>query len=70
MVPSQANYLLVELTDGRTAKELTKRLLLEYQLFIKDLSAKIRMDGRQFVRIAVRSVEDNRKLLEALREMI
>ncbi len=70
VVPSQANYLLVELTDGRTARELTKRLLLEYQLFIKDLSAKIRMDGRQFVRIAVRSVEDNRKLLEALREMI
>ncbi len=67
VVPSQANYLLVEITDGRTAKELTRILLVEHQLFIKDLTSKIRMDGRQFVRIAVRSREDNRKLIEALR---
>ncbi len=70
VVPSQANYLLVEITNGLTARELTKVLLLEYHVFIKDLSKKIQMNGRQFVRIAVRNSEDNEKLVMALREVL
>lgn len=67
--PSQANYLLVEILHGLTARGLTMRLLLEHRIFIKDLSAKIRNGGRQFVRIAIRSDEDNRKLVEALKQI-
>ena len=69
VVPSQANYLLVEITDKMTAKELTKALLLKYNIFIKDLSSKIQMDNRQFVRLAVRSSEDNFKLVSALSDL-
>ncbi|MBD5557549.1 MAG: aminotransferase class I/II-fold pyridoxal phosphate-dependent enzyme [Desulfovibrio sp.] len=65
--PSQANYVLVELLDGISARELTKQLLLGHDMLIKDLSAKIRLGGRQFVRIAVRSAEDNRELADALK---
>lgn len=65
--PSQANYLLVELLDGVSARTLTTRLLVEHGILIKDLSAKIRLGGRQFVRIAVRSAEDNRELADALK---
>lgn len=66
VIPSQANYLLVELTNGMCATALTKRLLLEYDLLIKDLSRKIRMGDRQFVRLAVRDRADNFRLVAAL----
>ena len=68
--PSQANYIMAELTDGTTASELTCRLLNSYSLFIKDLSSKTGLNGRQLVRIAVRSEEDNNRLTEALREAL
>ena len=69
VVPSQANYLLVELTDGRTAKELTRRLLLRSHILVKDLTGKLPMSKGQYVRIAVRGREDNGRLIEALRGM-
>lgn len=70
VIPSQANYLLVELTNGMCATALTKRLLLEYDLLIKDLSRKIRMGDRQFVRLAVRDRADNFRLVAALRAVL
>lgn len=70
VIPSQANYVMAEITNGMTAKELTKVLLLKYNLFIKDLSAKVKMDDRQFVRLAVRNEEDNAKLVTALKEVL
>ncbi len=68
--PSQANYLLVEIINGMTAKELTKKLLLKYNLLIKDLSKELQINGRQFVRLAIRSSEDNAVLINALKEIM
>lgn len=68
-VPSQANYIMAELTNGISAAELTKRLLLEYNFFIKDLSSKVMRNGKQFVRIAVRDTNDNQHLVNALKEI-
>jgi len=67
-IPSQANYLMLEITNGMSAKELTKKLLINYDLIIKDLSGKIVLDNRQYIRVAVRNEEDNAKLVEALRK--
>lgn len=61
-IPSQANYIMAELTDGTTARELTKKLLAEH-LLIKDLSKKT---GGEYIRIAVRDAKDNQKLINAL----
>ncbi len=69
IIPSQANYIMVEIMNGMTAMELVKILLLKYNLFIKDLSKKIQIDDRQFIRIAVRNSEDNEKLVTALKEV-
>lgn len=66
VIPSQANYVMVELIGGQTSKGITKTLLLKYNLFVKDLCAK--MQGKQYLRLAVRNTEDNNKLLAALRE--
>lgn len=68
VIPSQANYVMVELTNGKTARALTKELLLDYNLFVKDLSGKIK--EKQYLRIAVRNSEDNDKLLLALKECL
>lgn len=68
-IPSQANYIMVELTGEMRAGELTRRLLAEYHILIKDLSSKIRSGGGQYVRLAVRNQEDNQKLLEALKKI-
>lgn len=66
VMPSQANYLLVEVEGAMTASRLTERLLCDQELFIKDLSAKVVRDGRQFVRIAVRDRADDDRLVAAL----
>ncbi len=66
VIPSQANYIMAELTGGMTARELTKVLLIKHSLFIKDLSAK--MKGGQYVRLAVRDTADNDKLISALKQ--
>lgn len=68
VIPSQANYITVELLDGITSKGLTKVLLHKHNIFIKDLSSKINRGEKQFVRIAVRNFEDNAKLVEALKK--
>lgn len=70
VVPSQANYVMAEIGNGMTAKELTKVLLLKYNLLIKDLSAKLQYENKQYVRLAVRDEEDNAKLVKALHEVL
>lgn len=70
VIPSQANFLMVEIKGCMTAKELMKVLLLKYNLFIKDLSKKVKLGDRQFIRLAVRNERDNNKLLSALKEIL
>lgn len=64
VIPTQANYFMVELTGKITAEELTKKMLLVHNILIKDLSSKV---GKQYVRIAIRNTEDNDHLVEAFK---
>lgn len=66
VIPSQANYVMVELVGNMTARELTKTLLIKYNLFVKDLTGKVQ-EG-EYLRFAVRNSEDNDKLIYALKE--
>ena len=66
VIPSQANYVMVELDDGIDPKELLKKLLIDYNLLIKELTTKT--NGRNYLRLAVRNTEDNNQLLAALRK--
>lgn len=65
VIPSQANYVMVELRKDISPKELLKTLLVKYELLIKELTTKT--NGRNYLRLAVRSMEDNNVLLDALR---
>ena len=66
VIPSQANYLMVELDNRIQATELTKKLLIKDNILIKELAAKT--NGRNYLRLAVRNTEDNDILLDALRQ--
>lgn len=65
VIPSQANFVMTELDEGISPKALLKKLLVKYNLLIKELTTKT--NGRNYLRLAVRNTEDNDRLLEALR---
>lgn len=67
VIPTQANYVMVELVGGHSAKEITKRLMIGYNLLVKDLSGKV---GSGYLRLAVRDEADNRRLAAALAELL
>ena len=68
MIPSQANYIMVELDQSISPKELLKTLLIKYEILIKELTTKT--NGRNYLRLAIRNKEDNDTLLAALRAEI
>lgn len=66
VIPSQANYVMIEVPDG-SASDLTARLLEKHSVLIKDLTAKT---AGNYIRIAIRNEPDNNRLLFALNEEI
>lgn len=64
VLPSEANYVLCEVKDRFTPRELAVRLLREYGILIKDCTQKC---YGHYVRLAVRDTEDNNRLIEALK---
>lgn len=69
VIPSQANYFLCEVIDAYSSKELTELLLNKYNILIKDCGTKKAFRTGEYVRIAVRSSQDNRRLVDALKEL-
>ncbi len=69
VIPSQANYIMVELLSGLSAEEMKRKMLTEKKVFLKTLGKKIPGD-RQYLRIAIRDTEDNNIFLSRLKETI
>lgn len=69
VIPSQANYFLVEVLAPYTANRLVLRMLKEFNILMRDCSNKVGFDGKQYMRIAVRDSNDNNKLIEALERL-
>ena len=65
VIPSQANFVMVELEKGISPKELLKCLLIKYDLLIKELTTKT--NGRNYLRLAVRDKKDNDVLIAAMK---
>ena len=66
VIPSQANFVMVELGEGISPKTLLKKLLVKHNILIKDLSVKT--GGGRYLRLAVRNTVDNNALLAAIKE--
>jgi histidinol-phosphate aminotransferase len=63
VVPSAANFLLVEVGDGRDLR----RKLLSHGLMVRDCTS---FGLPEYVRVAARRMEECRKLIEALRQLV
>ncbi len=70
LYPSQANFIMCEITDGCSATQIAELLLNRYNILVKDLSHKPGMEGREFIRIAVRTEADNERLADALKHIL
>ena len=68
VIPSQANFVMVELDMGISPKELLKTLLIKHNLLIKELTTKT--NGRNYLRLAVRNKTDNDILIQAMKTVI
>lgn len=69
VIPSQANYFLCEVTDKYTSHDITEILLTKYNILIKDCSTKSGLENSNMIRIAVKTYNDNNKLIEALKNL-
>lgn len=67
VIPSQGNYICCELLMGVKAEELSGRLLME-NILIKTLTAKMD-NGKEYIRLAVRTEQENRYLVDKLLDM-
>lgn len=65
VIPSQANYFLCKLNSW-SATDLTRELLAKYNILIKDCSGKHGFDKQEYIRLAVRNIDDNKKLVDSL----
>ena len=66
--PSQANFLLLRLPKGLSGKEIFEKLLRQGILI--RVCGNFRGLGEDFLRIALRTPEENEKLLQALARLL
>ena len=68
ILPSKANFVLVELLNGLTSEEVSLNLLIDYGVYVRNCSDKIGLDG-EYIRIAARSFEENQVIYKALKSI-
>ena len=64
---SQANYIMCKL-EGKDSTDLANYLIKNHSILIKDLKNKKGFEKVNFIRLAVKSKEDNDELIEALKK--
>ena len=66
ILPSEANYVLCEVRQPHSPREIAVKLMREHNILIKDCSKKC---SGPFIRLAIRDTEDNNRLIEALHSL-
>jgi len=66
-----ANYIYCRLPDeALSGPEVTKRLFIEHNIYIKDSVGKTQPDAGRYIRIASRTQEENNTLIDALMDVM
>ena len=66
-----ANYIFCRLPDtALSGPEVTSRLFIEHNIYIKDSAEKTQPDASRYIRIASRTPEENDKLIDALKKVM
>ncbi len=66
-INTESNYFLCEVYGS--AQRLTEILLSDYDILIKDLSTKKGFNNNQYIRISIKTKEENNKLINALKQI-
>lgn len=69
VIPSMANFALVKILDGTTAKNFALALLIRYGIHVRDCGDKIGLEG-EYIRIASRNKKENDYILKALKQLL
>ncbi len=70
VIPSYANYFCCELPDGFSSDKVQEELFMGYKLLVKDLGTKQGLPENRYLRIAVKTPEQNRFFVKALTETL
>jgi histidinol-phosphate/aromatic aminotransferase/cobyric acid decarboxylase-like protein/choline kinase len=66
-IEPDANFVLCKLSDpNASGLEITKKLYIEHNILIKDCAKKSMPEADRYLRIASRTQEENKKLIDAL----
>lgn len=66
-----ANYIFCRLPDAAlSGPEVTKRLFIQHNIYIKDSVGKTQPDATRYIRIASRTHKENNILIEALKDVM
>ena len=66
-----ANYIYCRLPDAAlSGPEVTKRLFIKYNIYIKDSVGKTQPDADRYIRIASRTQKENNALVDALLDIM
>ncbi len=66
-----ANYIYCRLPDAAlSGPEVTKRLFIEHNIYIKDSTGKTQPDADRYIRITSRTQEENNTLIDALMKVM
>lgn len=68
--PSQANYVMCHLDNGMSSRHLADVMLNKYNILIKDLSGKEGLKGGNYIRLSVKTDEENDVVVNVLKDML
>lgn len=69
VMPTQANYFFCEVLPPYSSNEIVISMLKKHNILMSSCSAKKAIQPNKYMRIAVRTSEDNNRLVEALRSI-
>lgn len=68
VLPSKANFVLVEILGGKTSMEFVIALLVKYGIYVRTANDKIGLVG-EYIRVASRTKEENELMVNAFKQL-
>lgn len=68
VLPSKANFVLVEILGGTTSMEFVIALLVKYGIYVRTANDKIGLVG-EYIRVASRTKEENELMVNAFKQL-
>lgn len=69
VLPSKANFVLIEILGGATSMEFVIALLVKYGIYVRTANDKIGLVG-EYIRVASRTKEENTLMINAFKQLV